>query len=131
MSSAARSLLVFSVYLAALGLGLTFAPTPILAMFGLPEAGDHWILVVGMLYVGLAVYYAFAALTDLTAFIALTSAMRAAVLIYVTILALVGLVPQRMILLAAIDFLFGCWTFLAWWRDGSRRRPPAGSSFQR
>jgi hypothetical protein len=117
---------VFSVYLAALGLGLTFAPSPVLAIFGLPEASDHWILIVGMLYVGLAVYYAFAALTELNAFIALTAAMRAAVLIYVTILALVGWVPQRMILLGAIDFLFGCWTFLAWWRDGSRRRPPAG-----
>jgi hypothetical protein len=128
MSSASRSLLAFSVYLAALGLGLTFAPSSVLAVFGLPEAGDHWVLIVGMLYVGLAVYYAFAALTELTGFMALTSAMRAAVLIYVTILALVGWVPQRMILLCAIDFFFGCWTFLAWWRDASRRRPPAGRS---
>ncbi len=128
MSSAARSLLVFSAYLGALGLGFTFAPSPVLAMFGLPEAEDHWILIVGMLCMGLAVYYAFAALTELTAFIALTSAVRAALLLYVTALALVGWVPPRMILLVAIDFLFGCWTFVAWWRDASRRRPPAGRS---
>lgn len=48
------------------------------------------------------------------------------VVIYISALALLGVILKPIILFCTIDFPFGCWTFLAWGRDISRSRATEG-----
>ena len=47
MSRAARSVFVFAIYLFVLGLWLLLVPNTLLRLFGMPDAQDVWIRVVG------------------------------------------------------------------------------------
>jgi hypothetical protein len=117
MSRAGKSILAFSLYIGLLGSVLVLSPSPLLAFLGLPPAEDYWILVAGMLLVGLSIYYAFAGLNNLLAFFRLTGFARFLILPYFIILVLIEKAPVPILIFGVIDSLFAIWTLIALRRD--------------
>jgi hypothetical protein len=113
MTPAAKSVLVFGIYLLALGMGLLVAPTAMLALFGRPPATDPWLRVVGLVVIVLGLYYLSAARYGIVAFFRWTTWGRplAGVALFVMIAA--GLLPRFTALLAVLDFAGAAWTAAA------------------
>jgi hypothetical protein len=57
MSSAARSCFVFAFYIVFMGVGLVFVPQILLPIFGLAAPQEVWVRVLGLLALGLSIYY--------------------------------------------------------------------------
>ena len=82
MSKSAFSLQVFAVYLFLVGTVLVVAPNFLLGLFGLPEAQEVWVRVVGMLALILGYYYSVAAKNELTPFIRASVYGRCSVILF-------------------------------------------------
>ena len=117
MSKAARSLLVFGVYLVALGLFLLIAPNTLIGWFGLPVTQDVWIRVVGMLVVLLAYYDIQAARKESTDFFRWSVVARAAVIVFFAGFVIANLVKPILLLFGGVDLAGALWTHLALRRD--------------
>jgi hypothetical protein len=111
MSGAGKSLLVFAVYLAALGIFLLLFPNLLLRMFGMPPTNEIWIRVNGMFVICLAYYYIQTARHGLTEFIRWTVWARAAVIIYFVAFVLLAGAPKALLVFGVIDLLSAAWTF--------------------
>src|SRR5712672_3307034 len=61
MSAAARTILVYSIYVFGLGATLLLAPNIPLPIVGLPQATEVWIRVAGMTVIFLSIYFYVAA----------------------------------------------------------------------
>lgn len=120
MSKAARSLLVFGIYLIALGLFLLIAPNTLITLFGLPAVNDVWIRVVGMLIVLLAFYDIQAARKEMTDFFRWSVVARASVIVFFAGFVLADLVKPVLLLFGGVDLVAATWTRLALRRDGKR-----------
>lgn len=120
MSRAARSLLVFGIYLIALGLFLLIAPNTLITLFGLPAVNDVWIRVAGMLIVFLAYYDIQAARKEMTDFFRWSVVARASVIVFFTGFVLADLVKPILLLFGGIDLAAAVWTQLELRRDGKR-----------
>lgn len=113
MSKSAVSVLVFSIYLFALGAVLIVIPNALLSVFGLPETSEAWIRVVGVLVLILGCYYNLAARSGLTGFFLWTVYARCAVLVFFVGFAVLRLAPPTLILFGVIDAVAALWTALA------------------
>jgi len=120
MSRAARSLLIFGIYLIALGLFLLIAPNTLITLFGLPAVNDVWIRVAGMLIVFLAYYDIQAARKEMTDFFRWSVIARASVIVFFTGFVLADLVKPILLLFGGIDLAAAVWTQLELRRDGKR-----------
>lgn len=118
MTNAARSILVFGLYLGGLGAILLIAPNILLGLFGLPPANDVWIRVAGMLVLFLAVYYVQAARAGLTPFFHWTVYVRSSVIVFFTLFVLLRWASPMLILFGVVDLLGALWTGLALRRAG-------------
>ena len=110
MSRAAKSVLVFAVYLFALGAVLLLAPNTLLSLFGMPEVQDVWIRVVGVLVLLLGYYYSGAARAEFTPFLRWTVYARGSVMVFFSLFVLAGLAPRTLLLFGAIDLVAAIWT---------------------
>jgi hypothetical protein len=117
MSFTAISVLSFGIYIGLLSFVLVFAPDFLFALLGVPPAADYWVLIAGMLFFGLALYYVYAAVTEMTSFMKLTAVARCLVLPYLLILVLLDMAPAPILIFGLIDLLFALWTFLGLRRD--------------
>ena len=61
MNAAAKSLVVYGVYLLFNGIALVVAPNTVLTLFGLPGTSEPWIRVVGLVAGEIGYYFIFAA----------------------------------------------------------------------
>jgi hypothetical protein len=113
MTKAARSVLLFAAYLLGLGVWILFAPNSMLRLFGMPDAQDVWIRVVGMLVVLLSFYYSSAAKAELSAFFQWTVYARASVIIFFAAFVLSGLAPAILLLFGVVDLAAAGWTQLS------------------
>lgn len=113
MSRAARSVLVFGIYLIAVGVGLVAIPNTVLGPLGFSASQEFWPRVVGVLALCLAYYYIHAARHELTAFFRWTVQVRAAVFVIFGALVLLKAAPPSLALLGAVDLLAAGWTALA------------------
>jgi F0F1-type ATP synthase membrane subunit a len=113
MTHAARSVLVFSIYLFVLGGTLVTVPNALLSVFRIPPTSEVWIRVVGVLVLVLGLYYAAAARRGLEEFFRLTVPARGAVLVFFVAFVLLGLAPPVLALFGAVDAAAACWTALA------------------
>ena len=82
MSPAARSILVYSIYLFGQGLTLLIAPNIALRIFGLPETSEVWVRIVGMTVFFFAIYYVVAARNEFRPFFAVSVATRLSVVAF-------------------------------------------------
>jgi len=122
MSKAACSLLVFGIYLVALGLVLLIVPNTLITLFGLPETHDVWIRVVGMLLVLLAYYDIQAARRELTDFFRWSVIARATVIVFFAGFVIANLVKPILLLFGSVDLAAAVWTYLALLTDGKASR---------
>ena len=124
MSPAARSILVYSIYLFGLGGTLLLIPNVPLPIFGLAEAHEVWIRVLGMTVVFFALSYLIAARYEFRPFFVSSVVTRLLVPVVFTSFIVAGFAPWNLILFTPPDVLFATWTWL------SLRRGPqlAGAS---
>lgn len=120
MTHAARSVLVFSVYMIAMGLGLLLAPGALLGPFGVPAAPALWVRVSGLLTLYLGIYYMQAARREMTAFFRWTVPVRATLIAAFAAFVLAGEAPPVLALFGAIDLAGALWTLAALRRDARR-----------
>ncbi|HEX7313659.1 MAG TPA: hypothetical protein VF297_07045 [Pyrinomonadaceae bacterium] len=127
MSGAAKSLLVFGIYLCVLGLVLLLAPNMLLPPFGAPPTSEVWIRLNGMFVLCLSFYYIQAARHELTSLIRWTVPARVAVIVYFAAFVLLLSAPKALLLFGLIDLLAAIWTWLALRKDEARRVFPPES----
>jgi uncharacterized membrane protein len=113
MSKSARSVFVFGLYLAVLGIVLLVAPNFLLGMFGLPSTTEVWIRIVGMLVLFLGFYYTQAARKEMTDFFRWTVYLRSTVIIFFVVFVLLGFASPPLIMFGVVDLLGAIWTGLA------------------
>ncbi|PKL15091.1 MAG: hypothetical protein CVV49_21980 [Spirochaetae bacterium HGW-Spirochaetae-5] len=113
MSKAAKSIFIFSIYMAAAGLGFMVAPNIPLVMLGFSATNEPWIRVVGMLMVILGYYYFQASRKESEFFFRSTVHVRPFVLVCFIIFAATGLADPMIILFGVIDLLGAIWTAFA------------------
>ena len=112
MSPATRSMVVWTVYVSVLGAVLLFIPNVLLSIFQIEGTDEVWIRIIGILLLGLGVYYWTAIRADFTDLYVMSVWVRWAIVITLIVLAFaVG--PWQLVLFASIDLLGGLWTFLA------------------
>jgi hypothetical protein len=119
MSAAARSILVYSIYVFGLGATLLLIPNVPLPIFGLPEAKDVWIRVAGMTVIFLSIFYSIAARNEYRATFVASVPIRFAVVGFFAAFAATGLTSWNILLFTPLDVLFAIWT---WW---ALRQSPA------
>jgi hypothetical protein len=113
MSKGARSVFVFGLYLAVLGIVLLVAPNFLLELFFLPSTPEVWVRVVGMLVLFLAFYYTQAARKELTDFVRWTVYPRSTVILFFGAFVLLGFARPALILFGIVDLVGAIWTNLA------------------
>lgn len=114
MNPAARSVLVFGLYLVVVGLGLLVAPNPFLAPLGFsPVADPSWLRVLGVLTLVIAAYYLLAARAGLTVFFRWTVFVRCGVFAVFGALVLLKLALAPLALLGTVDLVAALWTWFA------------------
>jgi hypothetical protein len=124
MSAAARSILVYSIYVLGLGLTLLLIPNVPLSIVGLPTTTEVWIHVVGMTVIFLSIIYFLAARNEShTTFVA-SVPIRFSVPVFFAVFAATGLTSWNILLLTPLDILFAIWTWAAL-RQGSMALAPA------
>lgn len=113
MSKPARTIFVFGVYLAVLGVTLVAVPNLLLGLFGFAATQEVWIRVVGMLVLFLGAYDLQAGRQEWDGFIRLSVPLRMSVPVFFGAFVLAGLAPPVLLLFAAVDFAAAAWTWLA------------------
>jgi hypothetical protein len=118
MSPAARSILVFGIYLVVLGASLMLVPNLVLAPFGFPPTSEVWLRVAGSETAIIGWFFLVAARTGTESFFRATLVARPFLFLTLCAYVLFGLAPPQLILFGIIDLIGAAWTFLA-----LRRRP--------
>lgn len=112
MSSAAKSIFIFGVYLLILGVILVVIPNSLLSLFGVPST-EAWIRVIGIQFLVLASYYIQAARKNVVDFFLWTVYARPFPILIIIVFVLMGFVTPALILFGAVDLLGAIWTGLA------------------
>jgi hypothetical protein len=113
MMKTSTTILVFGIYVLAVGLILTFVPNILLGLFMLPSANEVWVRVLGILAIALSTYYIQAYRDMNTDFYIMT--IRGRVLFAVAIIVLALMTPNHLPLIgfALVDLLGAAWTWYA------------------
>ena len=125
MSSAARSLLVFGIYVVSAGLALVLAPHLVLRLLGFPPAPDGWVRVAGVLSFFIGCYHIVGALYHLEAYIRATVYARIALAVVFGAFVVLRVMPAPLLLFGIVDLLGAAWTSYAL-RAQSGRAAPVG-----
>jgi len=120
LSTPAKTVFVFGVYLLLLGSLLVIAPNVLLGWFRIAATAEVWIRIVGMLVLLLGAYYVLAALADVRDFMRWSVPLRASVPVFLLAFVLTGLAPPVLILFGLIDLAGAAWTGWALWRNLER-----------
>jgi len=113
MSKGARSVFIFGLYLAVLGIVLLVVPNVLLEASFLPATAEVWVRVVGMLVLFLGFFYTQAARRELTDFIRWTMYPRSTVILFFGAFVLLGFARPPLILFGVVDLAGAIWTRMA------------------
>ena len=113
MSSAARSVYVFGIYLIVLGGILIGAPNTFLTVFGIPTTTEPWIRIAGMLVMIIGMLDVACARGEQTKFMQATVYTRFFALLTFVVFAATGIAPAIVILFGVIDAAGAIWTHTA------------------
>jgi hypothetical protein len=104
MTGAGKSVVVYGIYLVALGAFAMLCPGALLDLFGLAEpAEDTWIRVAGWLTTALGLYYLSAAWREIAAFYLVTVLVRAVAVLALILLVAIAKAPAQLLILALVD----------------------------
>ena len=112
MSRTAKSVFIFGIYLAGLGVGMLTVPNMLLGIFGLPATNEVWVRVIATLTLFLAYYYIQAARHELTEFFRASIPTRASLILFFGAFVVLGFAPPQLLLFAPPDLLGAIWTAL-------------------
>ncbi|MFN8374974.1 MAG: hypothetical protein U0694_19125 [Anaerolineae bacterium] len=112
MSSAAKSVFGFGIYIAFMGLSLIFIPGVILPPFGFAVPQEVWVRVLGLLALALSSYYFLCARENVVPFFRMSVWGRAGFGIGMIILGLVTPGSLGLVAFALVDLAGAAWT---WW----------------
>lgn len=124
MSAAARSVVVFGVYLAGVGLSLLLAPG-LLPLLGFPLASDFWVRVAGMLLLIIAYTNVQLGRQEVVAWFRVTVQVRSAVPVFFIAFVLFGSAPGMLVLFGLVDLAGALWTAAALRGSAGSRAMPA------
>jgi hypothetical protein len=110
MSSTARSIFIYGIYVLGLGATLMLIPNVPLPIFGLPQAAEVWIRVAGMTVIFLGIFYLVAARNEYRAIFVASVPIRFAVPFIFGAFAAAGYTAWNIVLLTPFDVLFAIWT---------------------
>jgi hypothetical protein len=113
MSYAAKTVLVFGVYMLGQGIILMIAPNFLLSIFGIQEATEVWVRVVGLCLIVFAQYYIRAAILNMIEFCRLTVLGRVLQFLLFTAIVVNGLGSPMLLLFSGFEMASGFWTYLA------------------
>jgi hypothetical protein len=111
MTPAARSILVYSIYVFGLGATLLLIPNVPLPLVGLPQAAEVWIRVAGMTVLFLSILYFTAARNEYREIFVASVPIRFAVVAFFAAFAAAGFVAWNLLLLTPLDIVFAVWTW--------------------
>ena len=113
MRDAATSVLVFGVYVLALGAALLVVPNLLLGVFGIAATQEVWIRILGGVLVGVSFYYIGAARSRGTWFFRASVIARIWVAAVLFALVILGLAPPIVALFGLTDLAAAGWTAYA------------------
>jgi len=113
MSNSARSIFVFGLYVAVLGIVLIVIPNFLLKAMSRTSTTEVWIRVVGLLLLYLGFYYTQAARKEMTDFFRWTVYTRSTVIVFFAAFVLLGFARPPLIMFGVVDLLGAIWTGLA------------------
>lgn len=122
MSKSAKSVLIFGIYLALVGLILLLIPNALITPFGIEPTNEVWIRLSGILLMALAVYYTIGAKHEIVVIMKATAFIRMTIIFFFTAFVLFDLVAPSLIIFSGIDFLGGVWTLLMLKKEGHFKR---------
>jgi len=111
MSKSARSMFVFGLYAAVLGIMMIVVPNFLLKM-SRTSTTEVWIRVAGLLLLYLGFYYTQAARKEMTDFFRWTVYTRSTVVVFFAAFVLLGFAKPILIMFGVIDLLGAIWTGL-------------------
>jgi hypothetical protein len=120
MTAAARSILVYSIYVLGLGATLLLVPNIPLPIVGLPEATEVWIRVAGMTVIFLGIFYFVAARNEYREIFKASVPIRFAVVGFFAAFAAAGFTAWNILLLTPFDVLFAIWTWVSLQSDAAK-----------
>jgi hypothetical protein len=112
MTPAARSILVYSIYVFGLGATLLLIPNVPLPLVGLPQAAEVWIRVAGMTVLFLSILYFIAARNEYREIFVASVPIRFAVVAFFAAFAAAGFTSWNLLLLTPLDVVFAVWTWM-------------------
>jgi len=112
MTSAARSVYVFGIYLLVLGGVLIGSPNTLLRLLGLSPTTEPWIHVLGVTVMVIGMLYVASARAEQTQFLRATVWVRLFVFASLTAFAILKIVPSVLIPLGLVDAAGALWTHL-------------------
>ena len=118
MLPSAKSVMIFGVYLAMVGLTLLIIPNVFLTLIGVENTNEVWIRLSGILLMALSVYYLTAVRHNLPIIFKVTVYIRCTIIFFFTAFVLLKMMDAVMLVFAAIDFAGGVWTYLAMKKEG-------------
>jgi len=113
MSAATVSVLVYGIYLVALGIVYMVIPNVPLRLFGFEPTTEPWIRVMAAMVVIVGYYYVQAARNRLRTFYGWTLHCRVFFPIFTVVMVIAGLVKPMLLLFGVIDLAGALWTGLA------------------
>jgi hypothetical protein len=113
MSYAAKTVLVFGVYMLGQGIILMTYPNFLLGLFHFPFATEVWVKVVGVALVVFSFYYIRCSLLELKTFFELSVQGRTLQLVLFAILVITKQIQPILLAFALFEFLMGVWTYFA------------------
>jgi hypothetical protein len=119
MNRVARSIFIFGIYLAVVGLLLMTIPGFVVGLFGFPQPQEPWVRVVGLVVFVLGYYYLQGARQDVMLFFRGTIWGRCLGLAGLILLVVGGQAAPALILFGVVDAAGAAWTALE--IRGSRR----------
>jgi len=110
--SAARTLVVWSIYVAVVGIGLAAVPDAMFSILGLAETNEVWVHVIGINLVLLALFYYEGSKTGSREFVLATVLGRLFVAAAFIVFWLTG-EPWQLLIFAGGEIVGASWTYLA------------------
>jgi hypothetical protein len=113
MSKSARSVFVFGLYVAVLGIMLTVVPNFLLKPISRTSTTEVWIRVVGLLLLYLGFYYTQAVRKEMTDFFRWTVYTRSTVIVFFAAFVFLGFARPPLVMFGVVDLLGAISTGLA------------------
>jgi hypothetical protein len=113
MSKPARSILVFGIYLAAVGVCFIFIPNIVLPIFGFATTTEVWVRLVGLLTLILGAYFLYSVRYEDRIFFRATIFARLMFFTGVTLFVILGWGSAILIAFGLVDLAGAAWTWLA------------------